>query len=551
MKILFKRNILIFSLVLIVFFALRLPAFNQIYHQDEYRWATIANPVFDNFTGPHPPINKYSLRYFGMVFGYDNLRAIPLMFGFLNLIILFFVVRKITSDFKAALFAMFIYAINVYAIVANMQIDIDGAMLPFFGLVFYLAYINLLEKGRSRFWLIVLAFSIVGGFMAKLSFFLFVGAAILDYIVYIVKSDGFSLSNIIKRVYKIGLAMVAGGIFIFIAFSFWSDGVVIDYAKHFKIFNFGSRAYFEMFFKVMKSLVWLSPLLFIPVIGGLFNKDLFNKYRFWYIYIALNLFLYLVIFDFAKLTIERYMMFLVVPSVIISTDFIYRLIREFNIGRFVFISSFSAIFFAGIAMYLRSINQVVLPLNPKVEYLNRVKDFDFNFLIPLTGGSGPIGFYVSAFFVLVICLLMAVFLAGGLVNNKNKIYFVSLFLIFGLGYNFVLANEYLSGNLYGSVPNVARDAVDYVVNNPSIGKVITYYDIGAYKLRLADKYHSRFYTAPSRDYTAKISTYRGQYMIVDFPSIGQDARYWPFLEKCAVLKEFKDKKVRALILDCS
>ena len=69
--------------------------------------------------------------------------------------------------------------------------------------------------------------------------------------------------------------------------------VVIDYAEHFNSLNFASRAYFDLVFKIFKSFVWLSPLLTLPVLCGLFNKETLNKYRVWFIYLSLNLIFYL------------------------------------------------------------------------------------------------------------------------------------------------------------------------------------------------------------------------------------------------------------------
>ena len=129
--------------------------------------------------------------------------------------------------------------------------------------------------------------------------------------------------------------------------------------------------------------------------------------------------------------------------------------------------------------------------------------------------------------------------------------FILLFVVFGMGYNLLFMEEYLFGRIFGSPAKIARQTVDYAIGNDKVKDIITYYDIGAYDLRLSSKYSSRFYTAPSRDYTEKIKTHKGFFMVVDFPSIDKDGVYWPLIERCEEFKKFSDKNVRAYLFDCT
>src|SRR5688500_15710510 len=100
------KTLLILLIVSLSFLALRFLGVSQIYHQDEYRWATIANPVFDDFLGPHPPITRYLLRGAGYMFGFDWLRVIPLLFGLLNAGLLYVISQKLTTSRIAALMSL-------------------------------------------------------------------------------------------------------------------------------------------------------------------------------------------------------------------------------------------------------------------------------------------------------------------------------------------------------------------------------------------------------------------------------------------------------------
>jgi len=135
-------------------------------------------------------------------------------------------------------------------------------------------------------------------------------------------------------------------------------------------------------------------------------------------------------------------------------------------------------------------------------------------------------------------------------KNKKSL-FLAVFIVFGVGYNILFSAEYLFGPINGSVDKVAKETIQYVNSSNAVKEVITYYDIGAYYLRLSGKYNARFYTAPTRDYSERINAYRGQYMIVDFPGIDKDGRYWPVISKCPLLKKFQDKKIESYIFDCS
>jgi len=528
----------ILFIILGLFLITRLFGLDQLYHQDEYRWASIANPAFGELSAPHPPINKWALSLIGTIWGYNNLRLVPLIFSLLNLFLIYFVSLKISGSGKTAIIAAGLFTINVYSAIASLQVDIDGAILPFFVLLSYYLYLKFLDGDKRSGIFLILA--IAGGFLAKVSFFIFIGALILDSILRVGK---IRLSK--KNVwYGISGAVALAAFYLLYASRL---PLVIEYAKHFTSLNFGSRAYFDLIFKLFKSLIWLSPLLAVPVVYGLF-KGSFTRYRFWYLYLFLNLVFYLILFDFTRLTIERYFMFLVVPTVLISADVISRLMslqaRPVKQALPVIVGIAG---FVLLLIVVSLINQVVVPLNPKAEYASKVKSLDFNFLIPLTGGSGPIGFYTSAQFVFWAWVVSLAAFAASL--NKPKLFYV--FIIFGLGYNALLANEYLFGSQHGSVNDVTEKAISYALDDANIKEVITYYDAGAYYLRLGDKYHSRFYTAPSRDYTKKLTEYRGHYMIVDFPAIDKNSEYWKLISRCQTVEKITDKKVDVYIFDCT
>ncbi len=544
-----NKHYLLFGGLVAIFIISRVMGLGQIYHQDEYRWASIANPFFGHLSSPHPPLSEYLYKLVGRVVGFDYLRLVPFIFSLLNLGLIYLISFKISKNKKIALIAAGLFTINIYSLIANLQIDIDGAILPFFILLACYAYLYILEETRTRkWWLIVFGLAVIGGFLTKLSFSLFVGALILDYGFRIYYSKSNNIKQITRRLWPwvVGFCILGVSFYYLYASHF---GKIITYAEHFKSLNFTSRAYFELVFKLFKSLVWFSPLLAFPVLYAIFKKDVLEKYRIWFICLFFSLIFYLVLFDFSTLTIERYFMFLIVPGVLISAQIIYDLWAIRPIRKNIYIGTITA--FVLISYIILRIPHDILPLDPKIAYVDRVKTLNFSFLIPFSGGSGPSGFYFSALFIISSWLIAGGSLLGTILSKNKKSLFLGLFIIFGVGYNLLFSSEYLFGSINGSVDKVARETIQYVNSNHAVRAVITYYDIGAYYLSLSGKYSARFYTSLKRDYVPRIQDYRGQYMIVDFPAIEKGGRYWPLISRCPLLKKFQDKKIESYIFDCS
>src|SRR3989338_8446435 len=273
MKTVLRNNrwlIIIFALFVIArFFGL-----GQFYHQDEYRWISIANSaVFGDLSSPHPPIMEFSLSLAGRFFGYNNLRIVPFVFSIFNLLLIYLLALRLGGK-KAAYLAAGFFIVSVYGLIANLQIDIDGAILPFFVLLSYYFYLKVVVDKDKRFiWLFLAA--VVGGFLAKISFFLFIAALAVHHLLVLYKSKKFITE--IKRLLPLSIVAVFLGLAIFVFYNF-ENSRIVEYASNFKVFNFGSRAYLDLFLRLFKFFIWLSPLLFMPVMVGLLKREIFIRH---------------------------------------------------------------------------------------------------------------------------------------------------------------------------------------------------------------------------------------------------------------------------------
>ncbi len=546
-----KKTLILGLLILGLFVLVGYLGVHQIYHADEHTWLQVIEPT-TNFTSPHPPMMKTVMRYAGSIVGFGNLRYPIFIFGLLNLILLFLIVKKSSKNKTIALIASFLLTLNVYNAIASLQIDIDGALLPFFVLLSYYCYISWLESDRKHLWLAFLILALIGGFLTKLTFVLFFGTLIVEY----VWQRGFfknkSLGLLLRQ------ALTVAGPFLFVVFVVLAgykfgkfNSPVADHGLQFKIFNFASRAYLDLIFKVLKSIVWLSPLLLLPTLGGLFIKKIRHGQRFWYLYLIFSFLFYTVLFDFATFDVQRYLMFMIAPACIIAADVLYYLTDNWSWRKNWLPVSGGILAFSASAYFVLSRAYAILPLDPKINYLKQLRHLHLNFLIPFNGGSGPIGFYFSAMFI-ALSWLAAIFLLWLAFYKKNyRQAVISVFIVFGLGYNILMTNEFLRGSLYGSPAALARQTVDYVNTNPTIKQVITYNNTGVYDLLASGKWSSRFYTSPTRDYVNKLNSFRGHYMIVDFPLIEKPGRYWPLITRCPDIKEFQNGVIKAYVFDCT
>src|SRR3989344_2554786 len=279
LKSLLKNNYWLWLLVLL-FIATRFFGLDQLYHQDEYRWVSqVYSAEFGEVDSPHPPVMQSLLSWGGKLVGYDNLRVVPFVFGVLSLILIYAVSLKLTGNKKIAYVASGLYIINIYSLIASLMLDIDGTVMPFLVLLAYYFYLRAFKDGESKFILpLILVMAI--GFFTKLSYVLFAGALAVEYLWTLYDKGKFR-----REIKKVGLTLGISVILIAGLYLLYgkTDPRFVEYSTNFKIFDFASRAYFELFLRLLKFFIWLSPLLFLPMVYGLFRKDFFTKYRLWYV----------------------------------------------------------------------------------------------------------------------------------------------------------------------------------------------------------------------------------------------------------------------------
>lgn len=545
-----KKEIFVLIAIAAIFLVLRLPGVHFLYHQDEYKWPIIVNPALTDPGGiPHPPVGEFIYREFGKIVGYDNFRVIPLLFSFLNFFLLFYLVKNI-FDAKTALWSAGLFAVSFYSVLASLMVDTDGAVMPLFFLTMAIGYVKL-KKINFQYskWLLVLALSAVLGFLTKTSFIIPIAALALDFAI---EKNVFSDK---KRFFKyfgfgvgLGVLLVLVLLVSKLIFPFFNLQSSVSYWEHF--FKLADRGWLQTSIQFAKSLLYASPLLILPLF--LVDKEIFKKTRVFFLFIALGLLFYLVLFDFSTGALDRYFQFLVVPLCVIAgavfakTSPLAPLLdkergkrTKFSWGEVIIPILISTTIFS-----LQFFPHFVPSLHPKTEWLQRILHLDWQFLFPFTGGSGPTGFYVSFLFI-------ALIWAASLLFMRRRLLFG--ILILGLMYNAVFTEEYLWGKINGSPYGLFAEAKIFIEQNENIKSVVVYNDIGGYEIQKIGKYARRLYVAPQFEtgFEKVFSGYNGHLLFIDIPRIDPQSLQSQYIKSCGKIYEKKDGYITSQVLDCS
>src|SRR5581483_10109856 len=272
---------------LALFLVIRLPNLHYPYHQDEYKWVYYAH---GQGAAPHPPLTEYIYTRIAPIFGDNNFRAIPLIFSSINLILIIWLSKIIFRDTKKVWWTAFLFTVSFFSVLASLMVDVDGAVMPMFMLLLFIGYYGFKESQWKNWkWFILILIGSIGGFLVKVSGVLPLAAVALDFAIEMkVFSDIKKLVRYIVYAIGVGILLVLillASKFIFPFFNFRSD---LTYWLHFaNSSSFLGRGWLQTFIQFVKSILYLSPLLVLPLFFA--TKEIFKKLKpfFFFIFIGL------------------------------------------------------------------------------------------------------------------------------------------------------------------------------------------------------------------------------------------------------------------------
>lgn len=550
-----KKEVVWLVVLLALFLVLRLPAIHSPYHQDEYKWVQYSHPeITPPGTVPHPPLTEFIyVKTLGPLLGDNNFRFIPLIFSTANLFLIFYL-SQIIFDKKSAFWTAFLFVVSFYSILASLMVDVDGAVMPFFFLIMTIGYFQLRKTNfhfQNWIWLVLLVVGAIGGFLIKVSAILPICAIFLDFLI----EKGVFYDK--KRIFKylgLGLLGLLGLIVIlFVAkfiFPFFNLEYSLKYWKHFaNSSSFLDRGWLQTFIQFVKSLLYTSPLLLLPIF--FVNREIWRKLRPFFLFIFIGLIFYLFVFDFSIGALDRYFQFLIVPLCIISgAVFASTSPQPLSLRRrgAIFLLLVSILIF-----FFQFFNHLTPPLYPKTEWIGRVISLKLNFLFPFMGGSGPLPFYISFGFIALAWIYSLALVIFALVKNNLKKQALIGILVLGLVYNSVFIEEYLFGKINGSAPKLVYDATEFIKNNGDIKSMRVYNDNGGWNVMETGKYSKRLYLDPkfyTNQKTISPNTKEDYYLVIDIPHIDANTVYARYFATCETIYNQKSVKIEAFIYDC-
>jgi hypothetical protein len=543
-----KKEWLAVALLILVFLGIRIPAVHNSYHQDEYKWVLYAHPEWTPpGTVPHPPLTEFIYTRIGPLFGDNNFRFIPLMFGVVNIVLIFWLARIIFKSRRIAFWAAFLFTISFYSVLASLMVDVDGAVMPFFFLLMAIGYYTWKELNwKPSWWIALIIVGAIGGFLVKLSALVPVVAFALDFAF---EKNVFKYK---KEILKFtGYAVLAALAFVVILigskliFPFFNLEYSLKYWEHFLIFE--NRGWFQTFIQFAKAILYTSPLLIIPAF--FIDKGIWKKTRPFFFFIFVGLFFYLFAFDFSIGALDRYFEFLVVPLCIIAgavyAHYIQNVERSKTFGVMLVVSL--AIFF------IQLLPHFTPPLYPKTEWLQRLVTLKWNFLFPFTGGSGPSGFYVSFLFMALMWLAALVLLVLFFTKRVTRQSLVMSLLVLGIVYNIAFIEEYAYGKINGNTSALIQHASSFIASRPEISNVTVYNDTGGWEIQAMNKYLKRLYIDPKFDIQEKVANLNKNkfyYMVVEIPYIDPTSVYARYFASCKTIYTERDSAILARVYDC-
>lgn len=525
--------------------ATRVLAFSQFYHQDEYKWAIESDPSTGLTNPVHPPLALWVYTHAGSVIGYAHLRAVPIVLSIALIAALYYLCRRWYGP-AAALAVAAVFAADMYALLGSVQIDIDGSFLPLITLVAFAAYFNWLESygtTRMKSAAVLLVLSVLVGFAIKLSFVLVPAAFIAHFFIRNFEEAKRILlrpSVLIPAAVGVSATLVAG---LLLA----KHVVFLSYVANFIAIS--GRDYAQLAFLTAKGLIYATPLLVGGIVLG--ARDV-RRLAPWYVFLAINALFYYVIFDFSHRALDRYLLFLVLPASIMTGYAIARAYAELQSRRsfWTAFAAFSALL-AAASHVVWSMPHTLVPLIPKSAFMAEFLSGSLNFLLPLTGGSGPAGFYVPVDGALLLWVFAAVGAAAFMIG-KAKEHTLALFLSASLVCSAFMTLEYTRGVYYGSVERVAETLLSKLDADPKVPAVISYNDIAAFELVSRGKYAARFY--PHTEYIpANVEKFKrgpGYYFVVQMPLINAESPYVKYFNTCSRVAEAADGVIVGDIFDC-
>ncbi len=428
--------------ILIVAAILRLFVATQPFEEDEYHWAGSAER--GDWLGSvmrNSPLSIYFMQGFVKLFGLSVL-AVRLPFiivGLMTITAIYFFTRKWAGE-KTALLATALLALSPHHILASTQATYEGSFLTLF---FFLTVAAVIER---KHFLSGIFFGMA--LLSKTSAFVLLPPIIFLLCLKDTKLLDAAKITIINVIMGFAIFFAGFGLPSIVA---QSPAFINSIAQLLSQTGFHRENILLLLIQYAQAIIWIGPLLLFAPLFASWNK---NK-KFWLIIGYIILFYTVIVKDNFP-PMERYMMILLPFFALLSAEGIASLkLARKNIA--VLSIVFCAAVIGGVA--LQVMNNEILPFSQKTTFITQALNFSWNFLVPVSGSSGPIGFYIP-YSIIAIAFIICGLLSIAYFFSKNKLCLL-LVIAIGMGYSTLYYAEYATGAFNGRIPEASRAVISY------------------------------------------------------------------------------------------
>lgn len=576
--------------ILLAAFAIRLIGINQPINEDELHWAYAAETK--EWLGTitrNTPLSFYAMNSVTALLG-TEIWAIRLTFVLAGLATIL-VTAKLAKELygkKTALISAALLAIHPMHALASLQAAYEGSFLTlFFATSIYFLHRYSRTNEEKNVYLVGLAFGLAT--LSKISAILLIPPIAFIYILASTKKITTAISKTAK--------VIAIGTSLFI-FAFALPSIL---AKSPALINAITQllsqteatrtSIIPLIFQYGYAIIWLGPMLICLPAYAIFKKKTDKLNLVAIIYVVS---FYLFAIRESAPPIERYWMILLPSLAILSAQTTKEIIAD---KKHIILAITSAIIALILLIIINLRESKIINFYPKTAYIEQVLLLKWNFLVPITGSSGPLGFYINA--IAIILPFIAVFLlliisAIARRETTTKIIWAILLGI-SISYSAFFAQEYLVSSTHPNTPLITQQIIDYAnqnklstpiyyfknyallfhfneaykKNHVSTLPKFDYFNYSAYNQKNFEQSRKKAFEQPlykefipisfvddteekSNKLSADIKKQGGTMIVIDFPQLSKTGPLWKTINKCKQTKTFSNKNLTlGYVFDCA
>lgn len=547
-------------LILIIAFLLRIGMLNHVYFNDEIHPGRLiatqdSSKIFFSHDSGHPPFTTWVYWFFSFLFGNNEivLRLVSVLFSLASIFLVYCLGRKEFGE-KTGLAAAFFMSVSAWFVMGSTQIHLDAPFLTFFYTA--IIYVTLLYDEQKKPVLLALLALLV--FLALLTKETSVLIVLVAYCFLYCRQKKFHSVTYTKPT----IAFACAGLLFFLFLIFTTvttTGTDINTTNMYQLLDVylvGKTTQEDIplylyLFPYVLALVFATPLAFV-LLGAAVRKWK-HTYKPYLLWIILIIFFYALSIKSASASFERWYIVTLPALCIIGADALAQ--YEWKRKDYILFVVGSIAFFL-LSIFLNILSSQNIPFHPKVGYIATFLSGNWNVLLPLLGNAGPLGFYLSAPFILGGFVFTGILLIFFFIAKKENTQHLLLIILLAvaLGMNLFVIEESSYGLLHGDVDQVTKELLLYERGDIFTEPVFIFRNYALNGYYLFGKYQDiRILDFPVQEDQSKIEEIQkthGTVLLVDFPKIDKNSSFWKIIETCEKKKEIRNKEVRGYVFDC-